>query len=222
LSEAGALTPTWYARVFNGYGLSPTRHDNVVETMRSQRAQVRLLVGTVTPWLTAIDGDMRSSSDQPWLHFFNTVLTHIATSAQAKSSLGIPSAAPDGFALHASGHLEDSAVTQPGSGKAHAGFRVYKDWLATINEQPTLRGLPAYITATNTYVPGERDLPAQNYGPGWLTSALDEILAEPQVHALCWFVDEALGGRWTEFSLQDPVGRMHDAAEEFDQLLQQR
>lgn len=233
LSRSGPLTPAWYARLFNGYGLPASRHDNVVETMRTHRATVRLLVGPVTPWLTTIDGEIPSELDQPWLNFFHTTLTYLATSAETKSRAGIPGVAPDGFALHVPGRLDAMPRSLPAAqepitdlahpewGKAQAGFRVYKDWLTTINLQPLFHGLPAYITATNTYAPGESGLPAQNYAPGWLTKAFDEVLAEPQIQAFCWFVDEPLGGVWTEFSLQNPVGRMHDAAAEFERLLQQ-
>ncbi len=64
--------------------------------------------------------------------------------------------------------------------------------------------------------------PAQNYPRGWLTAALAEINAEPQVRALCWFLDEDRSGddRWDYFSLTRQPGRLLDAAEELDALLQ--
>jgi hypothetical protein len=38
--------------------------------------------------------------------------------------------------------------------------------------------------------------------------------------ALCWFVDQSLGDIWHDYSLQQAPGNLHDAAGEFDQLLQ--
>ncbi len=47
------------------------------------------------------------------------------------------------------------------------------------------------------------------YPSGWLTAALDEIDREPQVQALCWFVDESLGEIWNDFSLKQHPGQLH-------------
>lgn len=64
--------------------------------------------------------------------------------------------------------------------------------------------------------------PADNYPAGWLSAALAEINAEPQVQALCWFLDQDRSGdaRWDDFSLTVQPGRMAEAAAEFDALLQ--
>jgi hypothetical protein len=95
--------------------------------------------------------------------------------------------------------------------------------LAVINAHPSTRGLPVYITSTNTFYPGEDVPPAQNYAQGWLTTALQEINDEPQVLALCWFLDDDRSGdaRWNYFSLTERSGRMVYATEEFDALLQE-
>ena len=89
-----------------------------------------------------------------------------------------------------------------------------------INGHATTRGLPAYITSTNTCTQLEIP-PASNYPPGWLTAALAEIRREPQVQALCWFVDLDQSGSqaWDEFSLALRSERMDAAADEFDRLL---
>ena len=93
-----------------------------------------------------------------------------------------------------------------------------------LGRRPSTRGLPAYITSTNTFVAGEGTPPAQNYPQGWLTAALDEVNRQPQVHALCWFLDVDRSGdaRWDWFSLAERQGRLVYAAEEFDALLRQR
>jgi hypothetical protein len=98
---------------------------------------------------------------------------------------------------------------------------VYRDWLDVVNAHPTTRDLPVYITSTNTYVAAEGVPPAGNYPAGWLTAAFDEISKEPQVQALCWFLDEDRSGddRWDQFSLSKQPGRLVDAANEFDALL---
>ena len=51
---------------------------------------------------------------------------------------------------------------------------------------------------------------------------MEEIGEEPQVQALCWFLDEDRSGdkRWDLFSLTQKPGRLVDAADEFDALLQ--
>ncbi|NTV65179.1 MAG: hypothetical protein HGA65_16845, partial [Oscillochloris sp.] len=162
-SQSGSLTSGWYARVFNGYSLPAARQDNVVEIMHAERPTIRVLVGSVTPWLTAVDGELRDPLNQPWLNFFHTTVSYIATSAVAKSQVGLPGAAPDGFALHAPGRPDAVSAPylasdeprlhlhRPAWGQAQAGFRVYRDWLTIINRQPALQGLPVYITASNTF-----------------------------------------------------------------------
>jgi len=106
-------------------------------------------------------------------------------------------------------------------GGAQVGFRVYRDWLDVINAYPTTRGLPVYVTSTNTFVSDERIPPAQNYPRGWLTTALEVINGEPQVQALCWFLDYfPHDTQWEYFSLTRQPGRLIDAAEEFDALLE--
>jgi hypothetical protein len=226
-------TPEWYARAFNGYGLAPARSDNVVQTMRGIDPHVRVLVGPVTPWATDQNGAIRASIDQPWLNYFNTLVASLDAAAREKSGAGVPFAAPDGFALQAPGRPAAPAVAgqperepasdlrRPEWGAAQAGFRVYRDWLTIVNHYPTTRGLPAYITSTNTWTIDTQVPPAQNYPAGWLTAALTEINREPQVQALCWFVDVPLGEMWVEFSLSRHPGRLYDAAEEFDRLLRQ-
>ena len=146
---------------------------------------------------------------------------------------GVSLITPDGFALHSPGWVdaptlgEQERAEEPhldlhhnGWGEAQAGFRVYHDWLAVINDYATTHGLPVYITSTNTFT--QRDTPpAQNYPPGWLTAAFAEVYAEPQVQAICWFVDRDRSGShvWDWFSMAVRPGRMAYAAEEFDRLL---
>jgi hypothetical protein len=89
-----------------------------------------------------------------------------------------------------------------------------------VNAYPSTRGLPIYITTANTFVADEGDLPSQNYPEGWLTAALGEVNAEPQVSALCWFIDDfPHDDPWDRFSLTQRIGQMGKAAGEFDDLL---
>ena len=227
------VTPEWYARVFNGYGEALTHTDNAVQTIRAVNPSVRVLVGPVQPWNTEQNGERRYEVDVPWLNYMNTLVAALDESAQAKAAAGIPLTAPDGFALQAPGR--PNAPELDGHDRAEeprldlrraewdgaqAGFRVYRDWLAIINAYPTTRGLPVYVTSTNTFTPDEGIPPAQNYPPGWLTAALEVVNAEPQVKALCWFLDYfPHDAQWEWFSLTRQPGRMIDAAEEFDALL---
>lgn len=228
------VTPEWYARLFNGYGEDVSHTDNAVQVMRAENPQVRVLVGPVRPWNTDQNGERRYTMDAPWLNYMNTLVAMLDEGARAKAAAGIPLAAPDGFALHVPGRPE--AAQRAGRdgaeeprldlrrvewGGAQAGFRIYRDWLAIINAYPTTRGLPVYITSTNTFAPDEGVPPAQNYPPGWLTAALAEINQEPQVQALCWFLDYyPHTTQWEWFSLSQHPGRLIYAAEEFDALLE--
>jgi hypothetical protein len=227
------VTPEWYARVFNGYETDVTHTDNVVQTIRAENPRVQILVGPVRPWNTDQDGQRHYTIDMPWLNYMNTLVVVIDESAQAKAAAGIPSAAPDGFAIQAPGRPDAPEIgSRDGAEEprqdirrsdwhgAQAGFRVYRDWLAIINGHPSTRGLPVYVTSTNTFTPDAGIPPAQNYPKGWLSSALDIVNQEPQIKALCWFIDDfPHDSQWDLFSLTRQSGLLIDAAEEFDTSL---
>lgn len=224
-------TPEWVARVLVGYGLPADRSDNAVQRMHAIRPAARVLVGPVRPWIGDQDGALAVAPDAPWLNYFNTLVARIDAAVGEKNAAGIALAAPDGFALNAFGRPEaapDQPAAEPARdlrrpewGDAQAGFRVYRDWLGIINLYPATRGLPAFVSAANTYTPDIGAVPLQNYPDGWLTAALAEINREPQIQALCWFVDLPFGETWQEWSLAQPQGNLFDAAAEFDRLLQQ-
>ena len=233
------VTAEWYARVFNGYG-EPVEHtDNVVQTMRAVRPAVLVLVGPVRPWVGDQDGSRTAALDAPWLNYMNTLVWAIDQSAAAKGSAGFANAGTDGFALHAPGNPDAAELASaPAASEplhdlpraawngAQAGFRIYADWLNVINAYQSTRGLPVYITATNTFAAdtftGDTEQPpAQNYPPGWLTNAVSVINREPQVQALCWFLDLVPGDdQWDAFSLSRHPGQLLYANQEFNALLQ--
>ena len=223
-------TPEWVARLLVGYGLPAGRSDNAVQQMHAARPAARVLVGPVRPWISDQDGALAADPAAPWLNYFNTLVARIDAAVGAKNAAGIALAAPDGFALNAFGRPEaapDQPAGEPGRdlrrpewGDAQSGFRIYRDWLDIINLYPATRGLPAFISATNTYTPDVGAVPLQNYPAGWLTAALAEIDREPQIQAMCWFVDLPFGETWQEWSLARPQGNLVDAAAEFDRLLQ--
>lgn len=225
LSLAGdTLTPAWYARLVNGFDLDPERADNAVQVIRAQNPKARILVGPVRPWV----GDVAGGQPAPWLEAMAALTAALDESAQRKQEAGYALAAPDGFALDAPGRINEWGANEPQTdqrradwGGAQAGFRIYQDWLAIINAYPNTRGLPVYITAANTFDAAGGITPAANYPAGWLTAALSEINRQPQVQALCWFLDEDRSGdrRWDEFSLTQQPGRLTAAAAEFDALL---
>lgn len=228
------LPPAWYARVFNGYGEQVAHADNAVQVIRTEDPQARLLVGPLQPWNQEQDGERTHEIDAPWLNYFNTLVAALDEAAQVKAMADIPLAAPDGFAVQAPGRPDAPEMAGRDRAEepridlrreswdgAQAGFRVYRDWLAIINGYPTTRGLPVYVTSTNTFAPDVGVPPAQNYPAGWLTTALEVIDEEPQVRALCWFLDYfPHDTQWEYFSLTRQPGQMLDAAEEFDALLQ--
>jgi len=233
LAPEHPVTPEWYARLMNGYGEPPAHTDNAIQAIRAANPHVRVLVGPVRPWSADQSGAPPHASDAPWLNYMNALVAALDASATSKQAAGAALTAPDGFALHVPGWVDAPALEGPARAQeprrdlhldpwpeAQAGFRVYRDWLAVINAYPTTRGLPAYVTSTNTYAHTSRP-PADNYPPGWLTAAFAEIRDEPQVHALCWFIDQDRSGSdtWDGFSLAERSGRMIDAAQEFDALL---
>ncbi len=169
----------------------------------------------------------------PWLNYMDRMVALLDEGARAKAAAGIPLCAPDGFDIQAPGRpdapemaeharAEEPSIALPREAweGAQAGFQVYEDWLAIINAYPTTQGLPVYIISTNTYDREAQSPPAQNYPRGWLTTALEVVNAEPQIVALCWFLDDfPHSDQWDWFSLTKQPGRLVDAAEEFDALL---
>jgi hypothetical protein len=228
------VTPEWYARIFNGYSADPLQNDNAVEVIRSENYHVRVLVGPVQPWITDQNGNRRHSIDVPWLNFMNTMLAGLDTSTAANDALGIARTAPDGFAIQVPGRPDASEfggrlrsdepyidLSRPAWNGAQAGFKLYQDWISIINVYPHTRNLPVFITSTNTYAPDEKIAPADNYPRGWLSAALDVVNTEPQIQALCWFMDYIPDAApWEKFRLSDPHGLLVEAADEFDKLLQ--
>ncbi|MGC9522917.1 MAG: hypothetical protein ACP5HG_13670 [Anaerolineae bacterium] len=228
-------TPAWYARVFNGYGDDVTHSDNVVQVVRAEHSALRVLIGPLRPWSTDQDGELvYEPYDVPWLNYLNTLVAYLDEAARAKEESGIPFVAPDGIDVQAPGcpdapemagqlrsdepQLDLRRADWEG---ARVGFGVYRDCLDIVNAYPTTRGLPAYIVSTNTYDRAAGIPPAQNYPRGWLTTALGVANEEPQIKALVWFLDEfPHGDDWDWFSLTEQPGRLVDAAEEFDALLQ--
>lgn len=238
LAPEHPVTPEWYARLMNGYGEPPAHTDNALQVIRAENPHVRVLVGPVRPWSTDQNGARPHTIDAPWLNYLNTLVAALDDSARAKQAAGAALVAPDGFALHVPGWVEAPALNEQTQAQepqhdlymdswqeAQAGFQAYRDWLAVINGYPTTRGSPVYITSTNTFAHASAGSPAsppaQNYPPGWLTAAFAEIRDNPQIHALCWFIDQDRSGSktWDWFSLTERSGRMIDAAEEFDRLL---
>lgn len=232
------VTPEWYARLFNGYGEDVAHTDNALQIVRSEHPQMRVIVGPLRPWAEDLDGDLPYSIDVPWLNYMHTLVARLDAGAQAKATAGIPLTVPDGFDVQAPGNPAAPELMQGAGhlradeprvdlrretwGGAQAGFRVYAEWLDIINAYPHTQGLPVYIISTNTYDRAASIPPAQNYPQGWLTNALDVINAEPQIMALCWFLDDfPHSDQWDWFSLSRQPGRLVDAAAEFERLLQE-
>ena len=163
----------------------------------------------------------------------NSVAAAVNAAAAAKMEQGASSAAPDGFAIQAFGRVDDPQLAsgqraqeplmdlrRPEWGAAQAGFRIYQDWLAIINQYEYTAGKPVYINAANTFDGETGSSPADNYPPGWLSSALKAVNREPQIETLAWFLDSfPHDDQWAMFSLTAPRGLLVDAAQEFDALL---
>ncbi len=227
-------TPAWYARVFNGYGEPIDHTDNVVQVIRAERPGARVIVGPLRPWADDQSGRHPYVKDAPWLNYMNSLVAALDACAQDKARAGVSMIAPDGFDVQAPGRPDVPEMAgkpraeeprfdlmRESWGGARIGFGVYRDWMDIINKYPSTKGVPIYVVSTNTY-DREADIPpAQNYPRGWLTAALAAVNEEPQIHAMCWFLDIfPHSDQWDWFSLSEQPGRLVDAAEEFDALLE--
>jgi len=222
-------SPQWVARLVNGAGVSADRDESAVGVVRTNNPQGRVLLGAVAPWRDEANGSVPFSIHTPSLNYFYTLLLALADATQSAGQVGGWSLLPDGFAVQAPGTpslspahpaLEPQTDLRDPHTQAQMGFRVYQDWQAVINAVPATQGLPIYITATNTFEFATDQPPAQNYPPGWLTHALAEIAHNPQIHALCWFMDDLAGdAQWQFFSLTQGQGQLQFANTEFDALL---
>ncbi|MFV0644491.1 MAG: hypothetical protein ACK5NN_08330, partial [Sphingomonadaceae bacterium] len=233
LSPDAQVTPEWYARIFNGYGEPVDRRDNVIQIVRNANPLVRVLAGPIRPWIDDQSGTIPYEINVPWLSYMKTLVQRLEESADAKATIGDAETLPDGFALNAPGRVDapelgdEDPANEPQTdlkraewNGAQAGFRVYQDFLAIINDSAAMQGLPVYISTTNTFTPDEGVPPAQNYPAGWLSSALAEIDANPQIRTLCWFLDLVPGdNQWDAFSLTRRPAKMQDAGDDFDDLL---
>ncbi|MDF1513646.1 MAG: hypothetical protein P1S60_07550 [Anaerolineae bacterium] len=233
-NTSSVITPEWYARVFSGYGEDPHHTDNVVQTVRQENPHVRIIVGPVRPWSMDADGINKYAIDMPWLNYLNTLVALLDEADQIKNDAGIPLCRPDGFDIQVTG-LPD-APEMAGYARydeprqdlkrdawqgARIGFSVYKDWLDIINQYPSTRGAPVFIVSTNTYDREANIPPVQNYPDGWLTTAAAVVNAQPQIQTLCWFLDTfPHSDKWDWFSLKEQTGRLVNAADEFNALLQ--
>ncbi len=226
------VSAAWYARVFNGYGGDPGRTDNVMERIRPTNHAVRLIAGPINPWNEDATADVTNSIDAPWLNYMNSMVAYLDEGAAQNMAAGVAATAPDGFAVQAFGRVNHAAVldgaAEPATDLpetawdgAQSGFRMFEDWLAIINRYESTNGKPVYINATNTFDGLAGSVPVDNYPAGWLTAALGVIDDEPQIAALCWFMDYfPHDTRWENYSLASAKGLLTDAAAEFEQLLQ--
>lgn len=237
LAPEAPTTPQWYARIFNGYGEPIAREDNIMRIMRAENPLVHVLVGPVRPWVNSHSGGSTheewDQKEAPWIAYMQTLVDLLAESAAREAVRGNTRAVPDGFALSVPGRVSSmsalgiDAAQDPQTdlkredwSGAQSGFRVYRDFLSVINRSSAMRGLPVYITTTNTFAPDEGVPPAQNYPDGWLTQALQEVNREPQIQTLCWFLDLVPGdNQWDDFSITRQPGNMRYASDEFDALL---
>lgn len=233
-TDGNVITPEWYARVFNGYGEGVERTDNVIESVRMVDPTLRLFVAPVSPWRDDQSGAVTNEIDVPWLNYMNSMVSYLDAAAEANRVVGVSDSAPDGFAVQAFGRVQASQVAFDRAAEpyislprtewngAQSGFRVYEDWMAIINRYEHTKGKPIVINATNTLdISNEESRPIDNYPKGWLTNALDVVNGEPQIIAMCWFIDTFTHDeRWNDYSLGAQKGLLRDGALEFEELLE--
>lgn len=223
------ITPTWYARVFNGYNAPVGDTGNAYQFIKSYQPGAHVLVGPVGPYNSDAGSDDGShyTISMPWLDYFNEVCLNIHTGATNKGL------AVDGFAIHAYGRTGPDGTANGGANEPHndvqgggwatgawAGFTVYKNWRDIIDDQK-FPSAPIWITETNT--DQGTNPPAQSnnsYPSGWYQQALGEISgAGARFWAVCWFVDVDYGSGWTNDSLTDQTGKCAQANNDFNNAL---
>ncbi len=215
------LTPDWYARMFNGFGVDAADVGNAHAFIKTHQPAAWVLVGAIAPWSGESDGDAgaRWIIDEPWLNYFHAACRRIFGAASASQRW------PDGFAIHAYGRTglpgspsftaNEPHTDVPFGGRgAQGGFRVYRDWCAIIDAAGFAPNLPVFVTETNTLTGNPS---SQSYPSGWYVEALQELqTAGPRFHALCWFVDNDPSGGWPGERLTNPTGNCVQASQDFD------
>lgn len=219
-----AVTPTWYARVFNGYNAPVGDTGNAYQFIKTYQPGAHVLVGPVGPWYPYTGSDDGSSYtiNTPWLNYFNELCRNVYSGAAAKGL------AIDSFSIHAYGRPNAPNGMNYGANEPHTdiqtpnepsgawfGFTVYKNWRDIINQHDS--GVPVFLTETNTDTGSGS---ASTYPSGWYEAALAEITsAGPRFWSVCWFVDENYGGGWTDDSLQDRSQNCAQADDDFNYAL---
>jgi hypothetical protein len=225
------MTPSWYARVFCGFGTSSNRTDNALQTIRGHQPSARVLIGAVGPWNTDANGSPAFTLDCPWLNYFNEMCQHIGE-AMVFRGLG----AVDGCAIHTYGRVGTSGTLNGGKNEPHNhvqapppsppsawfGFTTYKNRLDVIDSHDLggIAGSPIWITETNT----RTDAPSKDsYPSGWYIEALKQIYDSnaswERIMSVCWFVDRDYGDHWPDEALTDPIEKCEDADDDFNQAL---
>lgn len=222
--QAGTpITPNWYARIFNGYNANLSDTGNAYQVIKTYQRNARVLVGPVGPW----SADANSSDGStyqlnvPWLNYFNQVCRNIYQAAQTKGAV-------EGFAVHAYGRTGVDGTAHGGKNEPHSdvpfgnipgvqgGFRVYLNWRDVVNQFDATSNVSFWITETNTRT--DKDS-SSSYPQGWYLEALNEISTHLRFKALCWFVDQNIGGGWSTNCLTNPVGKCVDANNDFNTAL---
>ncbi|HFC11514.1 MAG TPA: hypothetical protein ENJ56_01625, partial [Anaerolineae bacterium] len=103
------VTPAWYARIFNGYGVAASLNDNALAIIRRENQLVRVLAGPVNPWNVDQGGSFGFRPKVPWLDYMHAMVNFIDQGAAAKAAIGIAGMAPDGFAVQAFGRVNAGA-----------------------------------------------------------------------------------------------------------------
>jgi hypothetical protein len=182
-----------------------------------------VLVGAVGPWSPDANSDDGStySINMPWLNYFNEVCRNVYSMVSSKGPI-------DGFAIHAYGRTGIDGTANGGANEPHtdvqgtgwatgawAGFTVYKNWRDIINQRNT--STPIWITETNT----DTDAPSSSsYPSGWYLQALAEIENQgARFYTVCWFVDQNIGGGWSNDCLTNPTGKCVEANNDFNYAL---
>jgi len=189
------VTPEMYARCFTLArrairALAGHEHDFVVPA-------------AIAPFNTQTNYPGNPSGD--WVRYFADVLFQITTQGGGA----------DGLALHAHTHGYDAnfvtsdAMGQNNFQNRHWHFRAYRDFLAAV--LPTMRNLPAFITAASPLEPGWT-----NANRGWMQAALAEVnqwnsnTVNQPLQAVCFSRWQALPGDPPGWGLADKPQAVND------------
>jgi len=217
MSGEGGIAADWYLKCFNSYDDA-----NCYTQIHSVQGNAIVCIGAVAP--NNADTNATGPYDntlERWKNYWYYLVNN--------SGLAV-----DGFAVHAYGGRQGG---QPGNSGYDPdarddlnlpygptadtvdvcwGFNSFRYFVDEVATKLGDLAKPIYITETNT---NQTANPSTSYQSGWMQSAYEAIDTWNKTHyqkiqTLSWFVYDPQGA-WTNFALENPVGNMVQARNDY-------